>query len=365
MFRICYFGSYNRDYSRNAVLLRGLNQIDVEVIECNSVKVHKLLRYLYLILTYYQRGLNSDIILVHASGHNYVPLAWLLAKVTKKSLIFDPFVSMFDTYVNDRKQVKSDSLLAAWYYFLDKIACNLADKVLVDTIQHSDYFIKTFRLKKEKICVIPVGADDSVFHPNIVQVSSQDGKMQILYVGNFIPLHGVPYIIQAAKLLENENFHFTLIGNGQTYAEACKLANDLNLQNIRFVGRVSRELYAQHLEQADIVLGIFGESDKTTRVIPCKVYDAIAMGKVVITSNTAAIQSVFVNQKNICTCKPMDSASLAEQLQILGENAHLRLEIGRNAKTIFDQHFSPVKVAKRLLECTSGLLLDGNDSMRF
>ena len=34
--KICYFGIYNPNYSRNDILLSGLNQIGVEVIQCNA-----------------------------------------------------------------------------------------------------------------------------------------------------------------------------------------------------------------------------------------------------------------------------------------------------------------------------------------
>ena len=33
--RICYFGTYDRDYSRNRIIVEGLRRTGVEVVECH------------------------------------------------------------------------------------------------------------------------------------------------------------------------------------------------------------------------------------------------------------------------------------------------------------------------------------------
>lgn len=35
-FRVCYFGTYRGEYSRNQILIKGLQRNDIEVVECNQ-----------------------------------------------------------------------------------------------------------------------------------------------------------------------------------------------------------------------------------------------------------------------------------------------------------------------------------------
>jgi glycosyltransferase involved in cell wall biosynthesis len=278
--------------------------------------------------------------------------------LTHKPLVFDPLVSLYDTLVQDRELIHAGSIRARWYWLLDRVTCALADKVLLDTKLHVDYFSRTFSLPSEKFCVVPVGADDSVFFSRSASRVQGTGPVEVAYAGSFIPLHGVPHILEAAKLLENENFHFTLIGNGQTYAESYQMAVSLDLRNVDFVGRLPREIYAGYLARTDIVLGIFGKSEKTQRIIPCKVYDAIAMGKPVVTGNTPAIRAIFTDKENILLCEPDDSQSLADALRLLGNDAELRYRIACEAEVLSRQRFSSKMVGEILLACFRDLGID-------
>ena len=354
--KICYFGGYQRDHSRNAVFLRALRQVGVEVIECQSRHPIRFLRYPILIIKYLRDCLQTDLILVASACHNYVFLGWLLAKLTGKLLAFDPFFSLYDTLVQDRQLIRAGSLRARWYWLLDKVTCTLAGKVLLDTDLHVKYFSRTFGLPDEKFCVVPVGADEAVFFSRLVSRSTGPRVIEVVYAGSFIPLHGIPCILEAAKLLEEENFHFTMIGDGQTFAESYQMAQNLSLSHVDFVGRLPREVYAEHLARADIVLGIFGTSDKSRRVIPCKVYDASAMGKAIITGDTPAIRTFFSDNGNIVLCQPNDARSLADKLRRLRDDNGLRYRIAQNAKLLFDQRFSSQMIGSMLLDCFKNIL---------
>jgi len=323
----------------------------VEVVECHSRHPIKPLRYPILCAKYLRNCLKTDLILVASACHNYVFLGWLLARLTRQPLVFDPLISLYDTLVQDRKLVPVNSLRAHWYRFLDKTTCALADQILLDTDLHVDYFSHTFGIPEEKFCVVPVGADEAIFYPRPMNKSKNSGNIEVVYAGNFIPLHGVSCILEAAKLLEKENFHFTMIGDGQTFAQSWQKAQSLGLKNMNFVGRLPREVYAECLGQADIVLGIFGTSEKSQRVVPCKVYDAIAMGKAVVTGDTPAIRSFFSDKETIVLCQPNDALSLANALRLLRDNDELRCRVAQNARILFKYLFSSPKIGEILWAC--------------
>ena len=169
--------------------------------------------------------------------------------------------------------------------------------------------------------------------------------------GNFIPLQGVEYIVKAVKLLEkHQDIQFQLIGRGQTYNKAIKLARRLKIKNINFVDRAPQEELPKYMQKADICLGIFGDTKKTQRVIPNKVYEAIAMKKPVITADTPAMRELFTNKKNILFCKIANAQDLADKILELKRNKASREKIAQSGYETFKKYAMPKFIAKNLLK---------------
>lgn len=98
---ICYFGIYKPSYSRNKILLSGLKGNGVEILECRTDK-NGALKYFDLIKKHWQIRNDYDVMFVAYPGFQSVILAKFL---TSKPIIFDAFVSMYDSMVSDRKKV--------------------------------------------------------------------------------------------------------------------------------------------------------------------------------------------------------------------------------------------------------------------
>ena len=159
--KICFFGIYNPNYSRNRVLIKGLRENNVEIIECND-RTSGFRKYLNLIRKYRRLNKDYDILLVAFPGW---PVMWLAKILTRKPIVYDAFLSVYEAEVEDRKKYSSNSLKAKYHWFLDWLSCKLADKILLDTNEHIKYFVKTFKVKKNKFIKVLIGADDSIFYP--------------------------------------------------------------------------------------------------------------------------------------------------------------------------------------------------------
>ncbi len=140
---ILYFGDFNPDYARNRVIIRGLEQNGARVI-------------------YSIRSAHDFVIVGYSDSRWTMPLAWLLCR---KPIVWDAFYSLYDSWVFDRKLVSPSSVKAKYYWLLDWLSCMLADRILLDTNAHIDYFAKTFRIDKRKFIRVLIGADDKIFHP--------------------------------------------------------------------------------------------------------------------------------------------------------------------------------------------------------
>lgn len=343
--RICYFGDFNPDYSRNRVIVSGLQENGVEVLFCRtSLRGWRGLADLWK--KYHSLKNRFDIIVVGYSDSRFaVPFIKL---ISGKKIVWDAFYSLYDSWVLDRKLVRPKSFKASYYWFLDWFSCKLADLILLDTNVHIDYFSKTFGIEDSKFIKVFVGTIDNMFYPRPILKTSN--KFLVHFHGNFIPLQGVEYIIGAANLLKDQDIQFQIIGEGQDYEKMKKIATELNLTNVIWINRVAYEELPDYINKADVCLGIFGKTEKAKRVIPNKAYEAMAEAKPLISANTPAMCELFTDGKDILFCKPADAQNLAAKILELKNNNKLRNEIARNSYELFKKMAVPAKAVLPLIK---------------
>ena len=347
--RICHFGGYDRNFSHNVVLPKALRQQGAQLVECHSRHPSKWRRYVELVYRYCQVYAQIDVILVGTVCHYYMPLAYLLGGLTGKPVIFDAFDSLYETAVYDFRAARVGSLKAGYYALVDKFACGLANLVVVDTPHHAVFFAEKLRIPQDKLRWVPVGTDTDLFYPRVS--TPNVGQLNVLFVGTFSYLHGVETIVRAASRLKTvSGLAFTLLGRGCTYEKIRHLAASLGTSNVTFLDPVPYQMLPQVMASADVVLGIFGETPKASRVIPNKVYEALAMGKPLITGDTPAIQSLLTHGVNALLCPLGDDRKLAELLLQARNHPELRHQIGQAGFELFQDRFSLEQIGRKWVE---------------
>jgi len=346
--RILYFGHYDPEYPRNKTLIKGLRANGAEVLEINS-RAKSFLKYFKLLFFYLSKHYQYDAMVVGFPGQESMFLAGCLKAfrlAQGKPIIFDTFTSHYGGHILDRGKHGENSLRAKWYKWIDRQSVKLADLALLDTNAHVNFFVSEFGLPREKFRRILVGTDSYVFYPRSAvgfgeasprEIQKNTNNFLVHFQGNYIPLQGVEYIIQAAKLLEGENIVFNLLGRGQTYQKNLGLAKKLEIKNINFIDRVPYEKLADYINMADISLGIFGDTLKTQLVIPNKVFESIACAKPVITADTPAIKELFTDGENMIFCQPANPEDLAKKILKLKNDAMLRQQIAQSGYRIFKE----------------------------
>ena len=332
--RVCYFGTYEQDYVRNRTIIDGLRKHGWEVQECHVplwerqrdktgsyLKVVSLIirtfevlfAYIRLLLQYLFTVRRYDVLMVGYIGHLDIPLAWLLTRIPRRPLVFNPLISLYDTLVDDRAVFAEGSFMCRFLRRLDRWTCHIADLVLLDTDEHITYFIETFSLPREKFVRVFVGTNEQVFTPR--ERTRKDNKFYVTFVGKYTPLHGLHTMMHAAKLLNDEpDIVFNFIGTGQLSDEIHALADELGLRNVHFSDWVPYEQLPDCLAQSDVCLGIFGTTDKAGRVIPGKVFWAISMGWPVITGDSVASRELLTDGENALLCRRGDPESLSRAI---------------------------------------------------
>lgn len=346
--RIAYFGGYDPEYTRVRVVVKGLRRNGVEVFECQSRNPFIPLKLIELTKAYLKICRYVDIIMVCEAGQSYVPLAKLLAFITRKPLALDAFLSYYHVYCSENSG-RISKLKSTYFFWLDKAACVLADIVFLDTDEHAEYFAKTFKVPIKKFRSFPVGSDTDIFYREKREKKS-DAPIDIFCVASFYPLHGVEYIVDAVDILNKIGIDLrcTIVGDGQLFKAVKSKAETMHVNNINFLGRLPIERVAKMIRESDICLGQFGGTAQADMVVPIKVYDALASGKPIVTQVSRSVSRMFSDGEGIVFCRPTDGDSIAEKVAILSKSQSLRENIGNSGFKAFVEKAAPIVVGRIL-----------------
>ncbi|HEX3867245.1 MAG TPA: glycosyltransferase, partial [Gemmatimonadaceae bacterium] len=242
-----------------------------------------------------------------------------LVRLLRRPIIFNPLITLTDTLVDDRRTFGAQSLIARSIRIVDALALRLANTVLVDTAENGTYLTTMFGVNPKRIFVVPVGADQELFKHDVEEFSDPAPPgIAVLFYGTMIPLQGVDTIIRAAKLLESDaGTRIEIIGDGQTLSSTRALAQALDVKNVTFTPTVPFSELPCRIRRADIVLGIFGETAKAERVVPNKVYQAMAMGAAVVTRDSSAAGAVLTDGVSALLVPPANPMALSAAIRRL------------------------------------------------
>jgi glycosyltransferase involved in cell wall biosynthesis len=180
--------------------------------------------------------------------------------------------------------------------------------------------------------------------------AAPDGRdvVRVLFYGSYLPLHGVDVIVDAALRLRAErHIHFELIGGGQTFDDVMRRLREEGAGNISIEPRVDAAQLPARIARASICLGIFGTTDKASRVVPNKVYQCAAMARPVISADTPAMREFFDPERHVELVRAGDGAALAERIALLARDVTRRTALGEAAAAHVSEHYSPVPIARR------------------
>ena len=158
-----------------------------------------------------------------------------------------------------------------------------------------------------------------------------------------IPLHGLETILAAARLAPD--LRFRIVGNGQLdHLLAGRPAN------VEHVPWVEYENLPDELYHASCALGIFGTSPKTARVIPNKVFQALACGTPVVSADTPAARELLDDGKSALLVPPGDPEALVAAIR------RVTPEIGAGGLAAYREHASEEVLGARWRELIEALL---------
>lgn len=273
----------------------------------------------------------------------------------------DGFISLYNTVVNDRKLWSPNALLSRLLYKLERHAFIKADIVLVDTPQNAEFYSKLFNLSSAHFLALPLATNETNYIPTPYSPSRE--RCRVLFIGTLVPLHGIRTIIEAARrLASRRDIEFKIIGDG---ADAPILqAAIADLANVTWQRRwCSAEELANEIKASDICLGVFGDTDKTQRVCPYKIYSYSSIGRAIITGNTDWLQSAVgsATSPSFLGVPVNNPPALADAIAFLADAPQERTRLAELARNFYTTHLSNA-ASMRVLELL--LFAEPNDARR-
>lgn len=362
-----WVGTYESGYPRTRVLVEGLRAHGVQVTEAHRPvwerTRHKAGAFLgpaglvragaqyagawagIAVQEARSRGGVDAVVAGYPAQPDAVP-AWLVARARRAPLVVDMMISLADTLAGDRARVsgaKAHVLAAA-----DRLSLAAADIVLADTAANAGFLASRFGVAPARIVVAPVGAEPGAFPATPVPTA----PCHALWYGKLSPMHGLDVILGAARIPGTPPIR--LVGGGQLDGW---LADELRRdppRHLEHVPWVPYERLGREMEECGIVLGIFGRSDKASRVVPNKVFQAMAAGRPIITADTPGIREVLTHGVDAVLVPPGEPAALAAALISLAEDPAARAQLGAAARARYEQVGTPEAVARPLLHALQG-----------
>ena len=129
------------------------------------------------------------------------------------------------------------------------------------------------------------------------------------------------------------------------------------LPQVRFESWLPYERLARRIGEADILLGIFGASPKAGRVIPNKVYQALACGRPLITRCSDAYPEELAGDpySGICFVPPADGPALAAAAAALLAEPQKLADRSLLARRSYERFFSGESVKQALLTALAAI----------
>jgi glycosyltransferase involved in cell wall biosynthesis len=343
--KVAYILSYKYpDYVRTRYLLKLLDAIP-------NTRVHKAINSKRGVVRYFQTMAKLLAIRfrhkpdVYILGFRGAETYWLVRLITAgKPLIYDEFLNPYLWTIEEHGKFgpKNPVSWPVWLYV--GFTLRTADAVLSDTELHARYSYENFKIDPGKFTTLYVGTDEELFQVATEKKVSKKGEsFNVFFYGNFLPLHGIEIIVEAAERLANFPIKFTIIGGANRKSDMKRFLNVIKskgLTNVVHLAWVAMEELPKYIDQADLCLGgPFGNTPQAKLVITGKTYQFLAMGKATIVGQVNEHVG-FKDKENCLIVRQGSAEALADAIRWAQAHTKELEAIGTRGKELYLAVFS-------------------------
>jgi glycosyltransferase involved in cell wall biosynthesis len=335
------------------------NKIEYENLSVKTAPVYDRRNYLtrsYSWALYFFRALlfvwlnPKDSILFIVSNPPFLGLVGLLFKLIRGQRYVVLVYDIYPDLLIQLNRLKPGIISRCWD-LLNRLIYN--NSILVITIDKdmAERLSKKFggyaKDHKTVVCIppwadvdriVPVEKENNPF----VKVHKLSGKSIILYSGNIGHTHDIETLLEAAKVLRNEDgIHFLFIGAGAKREIVEKAINDYHLENMSLLPFQPEEVLPFSISSGDVGIVTYGNGTQGC-MVPSKAFYYLAAGlPILVISEHETDLSKFIKE-NDCgvRVKNGDISSMVRTIKILYENHELLSQYKKSARSVAVRYFS-------------------------
>ena len=196
--------------------------------------------------------------------------------------------------------------------------------------------------------VIYNGVNTNFYQPNNER-KKQNGKPQILFVGNLFEYKNIQFIIKSFSKLKQKfpNIHLQIIGDGLYKKNLTEIISNLNLHDqIELIGRVDDEQLKEYYNSCDVYV-----TASTWEFFNLPLLESMSCGKPVLVSDLPVHQEI-ISESHAGKIFTMNGDSFVKELEFVLEHY---TELSSNARK-FALKNDWTNIAKRILEVYDELI---------
>jgi glycosyltransferase involved in cell wall biosynthesis len=344
--RVCYFGTYRAGYTRNQIILKGLQaQPDVAVHVCHATlwqgiedrvaqasggwrnpRFWQRVAGAYRQLARAHRAAPEyNVMLIGYPGQFDAFLGRRLAHGRGRPVALDILMSLH-LVAEERGLVAAHPTTGRLLFQLERAGLRQPDLLIAENAEYGGYIAEKYRLPAERFRYVPHGADETVFHPRPLRPPAD--RFRVTYHGGYLPSHGMDAILGAAALLRKEpDICFEFFGSGPEKERIVRQASAWGLPNVIFHGYVSQDELLDALAGAHVCMGVVGVTRQARFTIQNKVWEGLAMGRPVISGDSPTIRAALADRREIYLIERDSPEALAKALLELRADPALRESI--------------------------------------
>ena len=235
-----------------------------------------------------------------------------------------------------------------------------ADMITVNTEATKKELLGRFPEIANKVKVIPMGVDSSIFRKRAIKKPREYSKNKILlFVGRLSDQKGLQYLIDSMDDISryDKSVKLLIIGEG-SYKKALmqKISNKKLESHVEFLGSLPMQDIAKYHNYADIFVMPSLATKTGTEALGLSMLEAMSSGCAVIGTNIGGIPFAIKDGFNGLLVRQKDSHELSHAVITLLKDKKKAGELGNNASKFVRKNYSWEKISKEFSKIYKNLL---------
>ena len=169
-------------------------------------------------------------------------------------------------------------------------------KILVSNNETKKIIIDEYNVMQEKISIVPNGVDLSMFN-----ITKKKNSKKVVFAGAMYYHRGLDILLKTIPLVIEKipDAKFVLLGSGTEMDKLKEIVSKNKLDNsVEFKGWIEREKIPENIADASIGIGPLRLTEVTSRALPIKVLEYMAVSLPIIAQKGTLPNDVLENEKN-------------------------------------------------------------------